>query len=158
MYICIFALSVSCLCFSLTFSLSLSLSLSLPFCLSFSLFSTGVSRCVYVGHLVSLVVTHACALVLSFSLLFCLSLSLSFLSRSLTLFFSFIHICTYQSWEACMQPHLSGFTPGNSLQRISAIRSLRCLIPAAVTTVSLPSFHTVYVERVQPSTTSGTQQ
>jgi len=83
-----------------------------------------------------------------------LSLSL-FLSCSLALFFSFfcVHICTYQSWEACTQPHLSGFALGNSLASISATRSLRSLIPAAATTVNLPSFQRVCVERVQPSTT-----
>ena len=76
-----------------------------------------------------------------------LSLSL-FLSRSLALSFSFlcIHICTYQSWEACTQPQSSGFTLGNSLASISATHSLRCLIPAAATAVNVPSFQRVCVE------------
>ena len=142
MYIRIFSLPFSRLSFSLTFlSLSLARSLSLVLSLK-SLFSPVVSCCVSAGlcHLVFSCVMHARALVLFLSNTFCLSLSMAFsllLSRCLFLFFC-IHICHCQSWEACTQPHLSGFTLGNSLGprrfnsaelNVAEVPHTRCLPP-----------------------------
>ena len=107
-----FSRSFSRLSFSLTFlSLSHARSLSLVLSLSFSL----LSRCpsLYLCEFMSLGISmcHARVRARSFTLTPFLSFSLSpFLSLSLALFSSFfaIHICTYQSWQACTQPHLSG--------------------------------------------------
>ena len=142
--ICIYVYSRSLSLVSLSlspFSLSLSLALSLSFCLSISLFSLSLAVSLQVFVTWYLYVSRRRARAFSSSQTFSVFLSLSFfLSCSLALSFSFccIHICTYQSWETCTQPHLSGFTLGNSLASISATLSLRCLIPAVDTTVNLP--------------------
>jgi len=142
MYICIFSLSFFCLSFSLTFSsLSLARSLSLVLSLYFSLLSRCLSLCLCKSLSLSIFICHAGARARSLPLKPSVFLSLSFfLFCSLALSFCFfcIHICTYQRCEACTRPHLSGFTLGNSLASISATLSLRCLIPAADTTVNLP--------------------
>ena len=134
MYLCMFSLSFSRLSFSLTFfSRSLSLALSLSFYLS-NLSSLPLSLAVSLQVFVTwyLYVSRKRARLFSSSQTFSVSLSLSlFLSCSLVLFFSFFfmctcvhtktgklaHMCTYQNWEACTQPHLYGFTLGNSLER-----------------------------------------
>jgi len=156
-YMYILALFFSSLFLShlfLSLARSLSLSRSVSLFLSFLPLSLAVSLQVFVTWYFYL--SRRRARSFSSTQTFSVFLSLSFfLSRSLALSFSFlcIHICTYQSWEVCTQPHLSGFNLVNSLASISATRSLRCLIPAAATTVNLPTFQRVCVERVQPGTT-----
>ena len=160
-YVCMYILTLflsSLFLSHLFLSLSRSLSLSHSVSLFPGLFSLPLSLAVSLQVFVTwyLYVSRTRARLFCSSQTFSVFLSLSlFLSCSLALSFSFfcIHICTYQSWEACTQPHLSGFTLGNSLASISATRSLRCLIPAAATTVNLTSFQRVCVERVQPGTT-----
>ena len=117
----IFALFLSSLFLSHLFlflSRSRSLSCSVSLFLSSLPLSLAVSLQVFVT--LYLYVSRTRARSFSFSQTFSIFLSLSlFLSCSLALSFSFfcIHICNYQNWEDCTQPHLSGFTLGNSLER-----------------------------------------
>jgi len=120
----------------LSFSRSLCLSRSVSLFLLSLLLSLAVSLQVFVNWY--LYVSRTRARSFSASQTFSVFLSLSpfvFCSPALSFSFSCIHICTYQSWEACTQPHLSSFTLGNSLASISAnlnvaeVSHTRCLTP-----------------------------
>ena len=102
----------------LSLARSLSLSRSVSLFLSSLLLSLAVSLKVFVTWYLYVSRTRARLFSSSqtFSVLIFLSL---FLSCSPALSFSFycIGICTYQSWKACTQPHLSGFALRNSLEK-----------------------------------------
>jgi len=103
---------------SLSRARAFSLSRSVPLLLSSLPFFLAVSRqdCVTRYFYVSPTCVRSSFHSHSFSVFLSLS---PFLSLSLALSFSFfsIHICTYQSWKACTQPHLSGFALRNSLEK-----------------------------------------
>jgi len=127
----------------LSLSLLFCQSLSLVLCLSFSL----PSLCLTLSLDISM--CHARTRARSLALFpfpsFSLSFSVSLHSLAVSFSYSSIHICKYQRWEACMQPHLSGFSLDYSLESISATRFFeraklnvvevshaRCLLPVVV--------------------------